>query len=338
MYDALLLLSFGGPEHPDDVIPFLENVTRGRGVPRARLEQVAEHYRHFGGVSPINQQNRDLLAAVAADLAGHGLALPAYWGNRNWRPYLTDTVRQMAADGVRHALVFVTSAYASYSACGQYQDDLAAARAAVGESAPTLDKLRHFFDHPGFIEPQRDAVAAALAAIDPARRPTTRLAFVAHSLPVGMAERSGPSGGLYVEQLTAAAALVAAAAPDVGWDLAYSSRSGPAASAWLEPDINDRIRELAAAGASDVVVVPIGFVSEHIEVRWDLDVEAAATAAEAGLRFHRTPPPAADPRFVAMVRELVEERLHPGAAKRALSRLGPAHDVCPQNCCGRPSG
>jgi protoporphyrin/coproporphyrin ferrochelatase len=332
-YDALLVLSFGGPEGVDDVIPFLENVTRGRNVPRQRLDAVAQHYLHFGGVSPINEQNRALVAAVEAELAAHGRDLPVYWGNRNWSPYVADTVKQMADDGIRNALVLVTSAYASYSACRQYQDDLAAAQASAGEAAPGLHKLRHYFDHPGFVEPQAESVRAAVAAIDPARHATTRLVFVAHSIPVAMATAAGPDGGLYVAQLEAAAQLIAAAAPALKWSMAYSSRSGPPSIPWLEPDINDAVRTLADEGASDVVVVPVGFVSDHIEVRWDLDVEAAASADNAGVRFHRTQPPSTDPRFIAMVRELVEERLSKGCPRRALSPLGPSHDVCPVGCC-----
>jgi ferrochelatase len=234
---------------------------------------------------------------------------------------------------VTNALVFVTSGYSSYAACRQYQQDLALARDAVGAAAPQLHKLRHFFDHPGFIEPQRDVVAAAVEAIDGARHPTTQLVFVAHSIPVSMATSAGPGGGLYVAQLREAARLVAAAAPELEWTLAYSSRSGPPSMPWLEPDVNDLLRSLRGDGVTDVVVVPVGFISDHIEVRWDLDVEAAATAAEVGLGFTRTDPPAADPRFVAMVRELVQERLDPSVEKRALSGLGPAHDVCPLTCC-----
>jgi ferrochelatase len=332
-YDALLVLSFGGPEGPDDVMAFLMNVVRGRDVPPERLAGVAEHYLHFGGVSPINAQNRALVAAVADDLAAHGLELPVYWGNRNWAPDLADTVQQMADDGVRNALVFVTSAYASYSACRQYQEDLTAAQASVGERAPALSKLRHYFDHPGFVEPQADAVQAAVAAIDQARHSSTWLVFVAHSIPVAMAVGAGPDGGLYVAQLEAAAAVIADAAPDIPWQVAFSSRSGPPSVPWLEPDINDALRALADDGVTDVVVVPVGFVSDHIEVRWDLDVEAAATAAEVGLTFHRTQPPSADPRFITMVRELVEERLLADCPRRALSPLGPSHDVCPTGCC-----
>jgi ferrochelatase len=333
-YDALLVLSFGGPEGPDDVMPFLENVTRGRHVQPDRLAAVAEHYQHVGGVSPINAANRALIEALRAELDAHGVDLPIYWGNRNWHPFVADTFSAMAHDGVTNALVFVTSAYSSYSACRQYQEDLAAAAVAVGERAPRWAKLRHFFDHPGLIEPHVDAVRRAVEG-----RPDTALVFVAHSIPVAMAESSGPDRGLYVAQLTAAAELIAtAAAPDIPWSLAYSSRSGPPTVPWLEPDIGDQLRLLAADGVTNVVVVPIGFVSDHMEVVWDLDVEAADVAQEVGLSFLRTPTPGTDPRFVAMVRELVEERLDPGCPKRALSALGPSHDTCPAECCPAPGG
>jgi protoporphyrin/coproporphyrin ferrochelatase len=336
--DAVLLLSFGGPEGPEEVLPFLENVTRGRGVPPERLVEVAEHYQHFGGVSPINGQNRALIEALRAEFDLHGIDLPIYWGNRNWHPYVEDTVRAMAADGIRQAAVFVTSAYSSYSSCRQYQDDLAAARAAVGESAPDLFKLRHFFDHPGFIDPQVDAVIVALAAIDPSRRGTTRLLFTAHSIPTAMAANAGPDGELYVGQLTAASRLVAdGAAPGVAWDLVFQSRSGPPAVPWLGPDIGEALRALAGDGVSDVIVVPVGFVSDHLEVQWDLDVEAAAVARDLGLGFTRTATPGTDPRFVAMVRELVVERIDPSCPRLALSPLGPSHDVCPVGCCPAPT-
>jgi ferrochelatase len=335
--DALLLLSFGGPERPEDVKPFLENVTRGRGVSADRLADVAEHYYHFGGISPINGQNRALVGALRAELDLHGVELPIYWGNRNWHPYVEDTVRAMAADGIRHAVVFVTSAYGSYSSCRQYQDDLAAAQAAVGNRAPELFKLRHFFDHPGFIEPQVDAVRTALGGIELSRRATTRLAFTAHSIPTSMAATAGPQGELYVDQLTAAARVVAdAAAPGTAWDLVFQSRSGPPALPWLGPDISDHLRALAGEGVTDVIVVPIGFVSDHLEVQWDLDVEAAAVARDLGLGFTRTVTPGTDPRFVSMVRELVMERIDLRCPKLALSPLGPSHDVCPVGCCPAP--
>lgn len=334
-YDAVLLLSFGGPEGPDEVMPFLENVTRGRGVPRERLESVAEHYQHFGGVSPINGQNRALIAALRAELDASDIALPIYWGNRNWHPLVEAAVREMASDGIRRALVLVTSAYSSYSSCRQYQDDLATAVALVGETAPEFDKVRHFFDHPGFIEPQVDAVRAS---IDPSRRSTTRLVFTAHSIPVSMAALSGPAGNLYVDQLRAASQLIASqAGPDLKWDLVFQSRSGPPTVPWLEPDVCDHLRALPAEGVTDVIVVPVGFVSDHLEVQWDLDVEAAAVATEVGIGFTRTPAPGTDARFIAMLRELIEERLDPPCPPRALSSLGPSRATCPAGCCPAPA-
>jgi protoporphyrin/coproporphyrin ferrochelatase len=334
-YDAFLLLSFGGPEHPDDVMPFLRNVTRGRGVPEERLLEVAEHYYHFGGVSPINQQCRDLLAAIDSDFAAHGVTLPTYWGNRNWQPMLADTVARMRDDGVESALGFATSAYGGYSSCKQYWEDIAQARAKVGPGAPRIAKLRQFWDHPGFVQPHIDAVRAALAKLDPARRVTTRLVFTAHSIPVTMADTAGPDGGRYTAQLLQTAALVhAAAAPDLPWDLVWQSRSGPPQVPWLEPDINDHLTALADKDVTDVVVSPIGFVSDHLEVLWDLDNEALETAGELGLGYARAATPGTDPRFVTMVRELVLER----TADAARERLGtlPVWDVCPQNCCPSP--
>jgi protoporphyrin/coproporphyrin ferrochelatase len=327
-YDAFVLLSFGGPEHPDDVMPFLRNVTRGRGVPDERLAEVAEHYYHFGGVSPINQQNRDLLAAI-------DVGLPKYWGNRNWAPMLADTVAQMRDDGVTSALGFATSAYGGYSSCKQYWEDIAAARAKVGPGAPTIAKLRQFHDHPGFVGPHAEAVRAALGELDPGRRATTRLVFTAHSIPVSMAETAGPHGGRYTAQLTETAGLVhAAAAPDLSWDLVWQSRSGPPQVPWLEPDINDHLAALADQGVTDVVVSPIGFVSDHLEVVWDLDNEAKQTAAKLGLGYARAGTPGTHPAFVAMIGELVAER----TADHARERLGtlPIWDVCPENCCPAP--
>jgi ferrochelatase len=336
-YDAVLVVSFGGPEGPDDVLPFLENVTRGRGVPRDRLVAVAGHYDHFGGVSPINAQNRALIAAVEADFARNGVDLPIYWGNRNWRPYLADTVRQMTADGVRRALAFVTSAYASYSGCRQYQDDIAAAREQVGEGAPQIDKIRHFFNHPGFVEPNVDAVRAALESLPADRRDAARLVFTAHSIPVAMAQASGPEGGLYVAELAETARLVAErVAPGRPYDLVWQSRSGPPQVPWLEPDIVDHIDALAGDGVPAVVVSPIGFISDHMEVRWDLDNEAAAAAAARGIAFVRAATPGTDPRFVTMVRELVLERSEPDRVPRALGLMGPSHDTCPLGCCPAP--
>ncbi|WP_143049982.1 ferrochelatase [Asanoa ishikariensis] len=340
-YDALVLVSFGGPERPEDVIPFLENVTRGRGVPPERLAEVAEHYYHFGGVSPINQQSRDLLAAIRVDFAASGLDLPVYWGNRNWDPMLADTVATMKADGVQRALAFVTSAYGGYSSCRQYLEDLTKARTAAGAGAPVIEKLRHYADHPGFVEPHADAVRSALGTLDPAKRATTRLVFTAHSIPTGMATTAGPPPvvppGRYVAQLRETAALVAAAAaPDLPWDLVWQSRSGPPQVPWLEPDVNDHLAALADTGVTGVVVSPIGFVSDHLEVIWDLDNEAAATAKNRNLDYVRAGTPGTDPRFVAMVRELVQERISATGPQDRLGTL-PAWDICPADCCTPPA-
>lgn len=333
-YDAVLLLSFGGPEGPADVMPFLRNVTAGRGVPDARLAEVAEHYALFGGVSPINAQNRQLLAALEPVLAPRRV----YWGNRNWAPYLPETLARMRADGVRRAAVFVTAAYASYSSCRQYREDLAAAE----PGALHLDKLRHYYNHPGFISAQADAVVALGAPLGKARTPAAHLVFTAHSIPVTSALSSGPQGGAYPAQLAAAAALVAAQVRErTGWqgdyDVAWQSRSGPPSVPWLEPDINDRLEQLAAAGVRDVVAVPVGFVSDHVEVRYDLDVEAAVTARRVGIRFARAGTVGVSPSFVQMVHELVLEReaVASGSSpvRRVLGSGGPSHDVCPLGCC-----
>ena len=315
-YDALLLVSFGGPEGPDEVIPFLENVTRGRGIPRERLAEVAEHYQRFGGVSPINQQCRDLVAAISADFAAAGLDLPIYWGNRNWHPYLSDTVRQLARDGVRAALAFVTSAYSSYSSCRQYLGDIEQARELAGlgrPRSPRIDKLRPYFNHPGFIEPLAQHTRSALATLPAAVRDHADLLFTAHSVPTAMAATSGPRGGAYVAQLTEVARLVSERVDDGShpWRLVYQSRSGPPSQPWLEPDVRDCLAEIAAEGrdGAAAVLVPAGFVSDHMEVKFDLDVEAAREADRLGIAVARAATPGTHPRFVEMVRELVLERL-----------------------------
>ncbi|MDI6105794.1 ferrochelatase [Actinoplanes sp. NEAU-A12] len=336
VYDAFVLLSFGGPEKPDDVMPFLRNVVRGRGVPDERLAEVAEHYMHFGGVSPINQQCRDLLAAVETEFAAHDVRLPAYWGNRNWYPMLADTVATMRDDGVEHALGFATSAYGGYSSCKQYWEDIAAARAHVGPRAPRIAKLRQFHDDPGFVGPHAEAVREALGKLEPARRATTRLVFTAHSIPVSMAETAGPTGGRYNAQLEETARLVHAdAAADLGYDLVWQSRSGPPQVPWLEPDINDHLEALAEKGVTDVVVSPIGFVSDHLEVIWDLDNEAKETADRLGLGYVRASTPGVHPDFVSMIRRLVQERTD-DQPKAALGTL-PTWDVCPTACCPPPA-
>jgi ferrochelatase len=339
-YDALLIVSFGGPEGPADVLPFLENVTAGRGVPKERLEEVATHYDAVGGVSPINGQNRALQAAVRADFAAHGVELPVYWGNRHWAPTLADVLAEMRDDGITNAIAFLTSAYASFSSCRQYLDAIEAARLEVGDGAPHVDRLRQYFNHPGFIDPMADAVVASLAALPSALRSSAHLAFVAHSIPTVMDVSAGPDGGAYAEQLIEAAALVAAGVGDASEDhaasLSFCSRSGPPSVPWLEPDIGDRLAELAEHGVKAVVVVPVGFVSDHMEVVYDLDTEAAQTASEVGLAFVRSATVGTDPRFVAMIRELVLERMGEVPA-RALGDAGPAHDVCPAGCCRLPA-
>jgi len=287
---ALLVLSFGGPEGPEDVMPFLHNVTRGRGVPEERLEQVALHYQHFHGVSPINAQNRALIAALRVEFDRHGMELPIYWGNRNWRPFVADAVRQMRYDGIESALVFATTATGSYSSCRQYREDMAQARRVAGDGAPTLTKLRHFFDHPGYIAAHAAGVQAALGQLPGDAARGARLVFTAHSIPEAMNALSGPKAdGLYAAQQHETARLVAEAVhgPGASFDLVWQSRSGPPQVPWLEPDIVEHLGKLAAQHVHAVVVSPTGFVSDHMEVRWDLDVEARAAAQAHGMLFAR---------------------------------------------------
>lgn len=411
-YDALLLVSFGGPEGQDDVIPFLRNVTAGRGIPDERLEEVAHHYRHFGGVSPINAQNRALKAALEDELARRGIDLPVYWGNRNWAPYLADAVQAAYDDGHRRLLALVTSAYSSYSSCRQYREDLARSLEVTGLAGEVhIDKVRQYFDHPGFVAPFRDGVRAALERArtaltgddaapagtpgtggtqvpgnpggsadragddvgqpapghdpghdprhDPGHDPRhdpieaddaatgapaqdVHVLFVTHSIPTATALSSGPPDldlgpeGAYGAQHRAVAAAVMNGLT-TPWSLVYQSRSGDPRTPWLEPDVNDAIRDLAAAGARGVVIVPLGFVSDHMEVLWDLDEEALTTARELGLWAERTPTPGIDPAFVAGLVDLVTERTQ-DAPRPALTDLGPWYDVCPANCCANPRG
>ena len=345
-YDALVLLSFGGPEKPEDVIPFLENVTRGRGIPPERLAAVGEHYFLFGGRSPINDQNRALLAAIRDDLGGNGIDLPVYWGNRNWDPYLTETMTQMRDDGIRRAAVLTTSAYSSYSSCRQYREDLAEAVTQV-EGAPRLDRLRQYFNHPGFIEPVVDAALTSLSELSDKVRDEAVLVFVTHSIPTEMARTSGPDGDAYVRQhLSAVEEVSARLRHQTGrrrrHDLVYCSRSGSPRTPWLEPDVNDHLEALAATGTKAVVLVPIGFVSDHMEVIYDLDTEALATAEKLGLEAARASTPGVDGRFVAMVRDLLVER---AAAERgepvqplAVGTLAAWSGVCAVGCCPNPRG
>ena len=343
-YDAVLLVSFGGPEQPDDVIPFLENVTRGKNIPRERLAEVGEHYYAFGGRSPINDQNRAFLAALREDLEGAGIDVPVYWGNRNWDPYLTDALQQMADDGIERAACFVTSAYSSYSGCRQYREDLAEASAQV-PGAPRLDRLRHYFNHPGFLEPVVDATLAALAELPEEAREDAHLVFVTHSIPVSMNDGSGPDGGWYVRQHQSAAhEVVERVREETGHrfpsDLVYCSRSGPPQVPWLEPDVNDHLETLSARGAAGVVIVPIGFVSDHMEVIYDLDTEALDTARKLDLPAARAATPGVDPRFVSLVRDLFVERAEAergGEPERpSVGTLAPSWDRCAVGCCPNP--
>jgi ferrochelatase len=332
-YDALLLLSFGGPEGPDDVLPFLENVTRGRGVPPERLLEVAEHYLHFGGVSPINAQNRALIDALRLELGQHGIDLPIYFGNRNWHPLVEDTVREMRRDGVERALVFVTSAFSSYSGCRQYREDLARANAPLGEDGIAFDKLRIFYNHPGFVAAMADRLREGLDRLPPGRRDDAEVIFTAHSIPVAMARTSA-----YVPQLREACRLVAEAAGVTRYRLAYQSRSGSPRVPWLEPDILDELDALHAAGTTEVLVLPIGFVSDHLEVMFDLDEEALERATELGMTMIRAGTVGTHPAFVAMIRQLIEERLTACPVRLALGSRGPSHDACPATCCPRGEG
>jgi ferrochelatase len=314
-YDAILIVSFGGPERTEDVIPFLENVLRGRNVPRERMLEVAEHYYHFNGSSPINQQCRDLIAALR-----ERVSLPVYWGNRNWHPMLADTVRQMASEGVRRALAIATSAYSSYSGCRQYIENIETARAAVGPTAPVIDKLPPFWQHEGFVGANSERVAAALDLIPAGRRSGARLIYTAHSIPVSMAASCG-----YEEQLVEIARRVSERVGHGEWDLVWQSRSGPPTQPWLEPDILDHLRTLAENGVRDVVVSPLGFLSDHMEVMYDLDHEAAALCRDLGINFVRAQTPGTHPAIIAMLIDLIEER-----------QSDVDVPLCAPNCCPAP--
>ena len=352
-YDAILLAGFGGPEGQDDVIPFLKNVTRGRGIPEERLEEVAHHYRHFGGASPINDQNRELKAALEAELARRAIDLPVYWGNRNWDPYLADALQAAYDDGHRTLLGIATSAYSSFSSCRQYREDFALALESTRlHGEVTIDKVRQYFDHPGFVTPFVEALTSGvrelleqLGEADAAR--DIRVLFATHSIPTTDAERSGPrdrdfgEGGAYAAQHLAVSEVVAAeTARALGlerleWELVYQSRSGPPTQPWLEPHINDRIAELPAEGVRAVAIVPVGFLSDHMEVLWDLDNEATESADEAGLASVRVATPGSHAAFVRGLVDLVLERRDgtPPADRPAMTELGPWFDVCRPGCC-----
>ena len=315
-YDALLVVSFGGPEGMDDVIPFLENVLRGRNVPRERMLQVARHYELFGGVSPINQENRELIAALEKELDSNGPRLPIYWGNRNWHPLLPDTIRQMASEGVRNALAFVTSAYSSYSSCRQYLQNIADAQAQVGPTAPKVEKLRAFYNHPLFIEANVDHIRAAWEQLN---APTSaQLVFTAHSIPESMAANCD-----YAMQLKQTGSRIAQTLNIENWELVYQSRSGSPSQPWLGPDVCDHLNTLRTTGVEEIVVAPIGFVSDHMEVVYDLDVEARKVAEEIGMHLVRAKTAGTHPSFVRMIRELMFERINNVVPK----------NICAPDCC-----
>jgi len=327
-YDALLLVSFGGPEGRDDVLPFLENVLRGRNVPRERMLGVAKHYELFGGVSPINGQNRKLIAALQQLLEAKGPQLPIYFGNRNWHPLLADTLAKMRDDGVKNALAFITSAYSSYSSCRQYLEDIERARATVGTDAPRVEKLRAFYNHPGFIEANVANIRHALAQIPEQSGVAVQLVFTAHSIPESMAQNCD-----YESQLRETSELIAGALGSENWQLVFQSRSGSPSQPWLGPDVCDYLRNLHAAGSEDVVVAPIGFVSDHMEIIYDLDTETMGLCRELGLNMIRAATAGTHPAFIEMVRELILERIDPETSRRAVGTMGPRESVCQTDCC-----
>ena len=358
VFDAILLTSFGGPESQDEVVPFLERVTAGRGIPAERLLEVGQHYVRLGGVSPINAQNRALLAALRQHLPTRGIDLPIFWGNRNSAPYFADVLREIHAAGHRRVLAFVTSAYSSYSGCRQYRENLAAALAETGlQDELEIVKIRQYFDLPGFQEPMAEDLAAALRASDSATEATSIL-FTTHSIPTSMARTSGPAEshelnaaveGTYTAQhLETAASIMAVVADKLGtdpdrlpkWELVYQSRSGSPSIPWLEPDINDVISSKADAGVESILVVPIGFISDHVEVVWDLDTQAAETAAQHGLNYYRVRTAGVAPEFVSGIADLIAEKLGGSSAGAGGAGVGGAgagaganSGFCSTTCC-----
>lgn len=329
-YDAILLVSFGGPEGMSDVMPFLENVLKGRNVPRERMLAVARHYELFDGVSPINGENRKLIAALKSELQTNGPNLPIYFGNRNWHPLLADTVKTMRDDGVKNALAFVTSAYSSYSSCRQYLEDIERARASVGPDAPRIEKLRAFYNHPGFIEANVVNVKAALEQVPEQRRAAAQLVFTAHSIPEKMARNCE-----YVDQLTETGRLISVELAIKEWQLVFQSRSGLPTQPWLGPDVCDYLRELSRRGVVDVVIAPIGFVSDHMEVIYDLDLEARQLCEQVGLNMQRAATVGTRPAFVTMIRELIGERFDPSVPRRFLGDRRPDQNSCLPGCCAK---
>ncbi len=337
--DCILFVSFGGPEGPNDVIPFLENVLRGKPVPRERLLEVAEHYQHFGGISPINDQNREIMASLEAGLRDAKLNLPVIWGNRNWKPYIADAFAEMQQRGLKNALPIFTNMFSSYSGCRQYRENIQdAIQTSCGGQQLTVPRLRFGFNHPLFIDAQVSLIGEAYSRLTEEQRASSRLLYSAHSIPNSMSDNCN-----YVAQLKEAGRLIAQQLKIENWDLVYQSRSGPPQQPWLEPDISDRIRELAVEGTQAVVVAPLGFVSDHMEVLFDLDTEAKATCDELGMVYSRASAVGTHPMFTQMLIELIQERLNEGSTRRSIGSMPPLHDVCPENCClyprptGRPS-
>ena len=332
-YDAILIVGFGGPEKRDDVIPFLENVLRGKNVPQERMLEVAEHYYQFDGISPINAQVRKLIDSLRTELDSNDISLPIHWGNRNWHPLLADTMQQMADEGIQHALALVLSAYSSYSSCRQYLENIQTARDAVGKDAPQIDKIRVFYNHPDFIAVNADHLRLALDQFSQQQRDTVHIAYTAHSIPCSMAETCD-----YEQQLTETCRLVSEALniPEDRWKLVYQSRSGRPSDPWLEPDICDHLTAIHDQAVTNLVILPIGFLSDHLEVLYDLDQQARKVCETLGLHMVRAATPGTHPRFIAMLRKLIQERLTESPLREAVGQYDPNHDVCPTDCCPAP--
>ncbi len=334
--DSLLVVSFGGPEKRDDVLPFLENVLRGKPVPRERMLEVAEHYYHFGGVSPINAQCRELIQALETELAEHQISLPIFWGNRNWHPLLPETIARMKQHGVNRPLVYITSGFSCYSGCRQYRENILSAMQEADVADWQFGKIRVFYNHPDFISVVSERVQQSMHQLDitdPVSATDFHVAFTAHSIPFSMSSTSD-----YEKQLRETCRLVAEALHlrDSQWRLVYQSRSGRPQDPWLEPDICDTVRELSAAGVRRLVISPVGFLSDHMEVLYDLDDEARKVCDALGIRMERAGTPGCHPKFVSMIRKLIQERVS-GAAKECIGLYGPNHDVCPVDCCPAPA-
>ena len=327
-YDSIIIISFGGPERMEDVAPFLENVVRGKNVPSERLALVAHHYELVSGKSPVNEQMRHLVAALQEDLRVHGLSLPVYWGNRNWHPYLSDTLAGMQKEGRKKALAFVTSAYSSYSSCRQYLEDIRQARETAGKNAPQIDKIRSYYNHPLFVETDTDHLLSTVSEIADGKKAEMSVAFTAHSIPLSMGGCSR-----YAAQLEEICALVAAKAGVEKWQLVYQSRSGPPAAPWLGPDILEHIRKLASESVKHLVIHPLGFVHDNLEIIYDLDYEAQALCAQLGMTMLRVRTACTGAKFVTLMRELIAERVKATTERPFLGTMGPLPDNCLPDCC-----